>query len=231
MKVVSVINHKGGVGRTTLTANFGAGLAVRGKRVLLVDLDSQASLTVSLVKETEWQDAILPRRTVKHWFDGLGTGTAMRRMSQLISSPRAVIPILAPTGGYRRAVHVLGKLTDGQQAELGAGRAQLVFSSGSTVVAARASRSRAAAAAAKPKLDVDGAVTAIRRLPGAGEVEAYPDANDKQLTAAALKEIAKRLGPTVTAGGKNKAEIKRNIVRGTPGFRQRSAAMSGGAWN
>lgn len=131
---------------------------------------------------------------------------------------------------FKQVVAVLGKLTDEQLAELGSGRAQLVFSSGSTVVAARGTRPRTAAAA-KPKLDVDGAVTAIRGLAGAGEVEAYLDANDKQLTAAALREIAKRLGPTVAGGGKNKAEIKRNIVQGTAGFRERSAAMSGGAWN
>ena len=132
---------------------------------------------------------------------------------------------------FKQVVAVLGKLTDEQLAELGSGRAQLVFSSGSTVVTARGARPRAAAAAAKPKLDVDGAVTAIRGLSGAGEVEAYLDAHDKQLTAAALKEIAKRLGPTVAGSGKNKAEIKRNIVQGTAGFRERSAAMSGGAWN
>lgn len=112
MQVVSVINHKGGVGKTTLTANLGAGLAARGKRVLLVDLDSQASLTVSLVRETEWQDAILPTRTVKHWFDGLGTGSQLRRMSQLISSPRAVIPILAPTGGYLDLIAAHRDLTE-----------------------------------------------------------------------------------------------------------------------
>ena len=39
VKVVSVINHKGGVGKTTLTANLGAGLAARGRKVLLIDLD------------------------------------------------------------------------------------------------------------------------------------------------------------------------------------------------
>ena len=43
MKVVSVINYKGGVGKTSLTANLGAELAWRGKRVLLLDLDAQAS--------------------------------------------------------------------------------------------------------------------------------------------------------------------------------------------
>jgi chromosome partitioning protein len=111
VKVVSVINHKGGVGKTTLTANLGAGLAARGRRVLLVDLDAQASLTVSLVRETEWRDVILPSKTIKHWFDGLGSGSA-RRMSDLIISPREVIPILAPTGGYLDLIAAHRDLTD-----------------------------------------------------------------------------------------------------------------------
>jgi chromosome partitioning protein len=111
VKVVSVINHKGGVGKTTLTANLGAGLAARGQRVLLVDLDAQASLTVSLVHETEWQNAILPAKTVKHWFDGL-PDRGLARMADLITSPREVIPILAPTGGYLDLVAAHRDLTE-----------------------------------------------------------------------------------------------------------------------
>ncbi len=46
--VVSLLNHKGGVGKTTSTINIGAGLVELGKRVLLIDLDPQANLTLSL---------------------------------------------------------------------------------------------------------------------------------------------------------------------------------------
>ena len=130
---------------------------------------------------------------------------------------------------FKQVVTVLGKLTDEQLRELGSGRAQLVFQSGDTVVAAKATRTRAAAA--RPALDVDGAVDAIRGCTGAEAVEAYLTAHDKALTVPALREIARRLGPTVAGNGKNKAEIKRNIVQGTAGFRERSAAMSGGAWS
>jgi chromosome partitioning protein len=46
--IISLLNHKGGVGKTTSTINIGAGLVELGKRVLLLDLDPQANLTLSL---------------------------------------------------------------------------------------------------------------------------------------------------------------------------------------
>ncbi len=46
--IISLLNHKGGVGKTTSAINIGAGLVELNKRVLLVDLDPQANLTLSL---------------------------------------------------------------------------------------------------------------------------------------------------------------------------------------
>ena len=48
MNVIAIANQKGGVAKTTTTHNLGVALAAQGKRVLLIDLDSQASLTISV---------------------------------------------------------------------------------------------------------------------------------------------------------------------------------------
>ena len=53
MRVIAIVNQKGGCGKTTTTVNLGGCLAADGHRVLLVDLDPQAHSTLGLGVDTE----------------------------------------------------------------------------------------------------------------------------------------------------------------------------------
>ena len=74
---IAIGNQKGGVGKTTSTACIGAALVLRGKRVLLVDLDAQQNLTFTLtqtktrkqVSTTRWSktNRCLSFPSVKTW--------------------------------------------------------------------------------------------------------------------------------------------------------------------
>ena len=81
-KVISVANQKGGVGKTTTTANVAIGLARNGQEVLIVDFDPQGDLTAkktdgqapsapkarrnrtSQGKEEVWQNSSTPARNI-----------------------------------------------------------------------------------------------------------------------------------------------------------------------
>ena len=89
MEVLSVINYKGGVGKTTLTANIAGELAYRGYDVLMIDLDPQASLTFSFIDPEKWRKDVAPSKTIKNWFS-TNKKIKSKNFNQLIISPEAV---------------------------------------------------------------------------------------------------------------------------------------------
>jgi chromosome partitioning protein len=97
--VVSIINYKGGVGKTTLTANIGADLAARGRKVLLIDLDPQASLTFSFMRLDEWEEHLAAKRTILRWFESFIANGVADPLSPYIVAPPAVNAVVTRDGG------------------------------------------------------------------------------------------------------------------------------------
>lgn len=62
MKRIVFTNDKGGVGKTTTVANLAVGLAKRGKKILVIDMDPQADVTFALFGQRvpESQDNYIP---------------------------------------------------------------------------------------------------------------------------------------------------------------------------
>lgn len=87
MDVVAVINYKGGVGKTTVTSNIAAELAYKGKKVLLLDTDAQASLTFSFVQPDVWDENYKENYTIKSWFDAISQGKEPPPLNNFIISP------------------------------------------------------------------------------------------------------------------------------------------------
>ena len=57
LRIITLANHKGGVSKTTSTASIGACMARMGKKVLLIDLDGQANLTLYFIPNENEIDA------------------------------------------------------------------------------------------------------------------------------------------------------------------------------
>jgi cellulose biosynthesis protein BcsQ len=90
-RFISVVNLKGGVGKTTLTANVGVSLARRRHRVLLVDLDFQSSLT-RLCKASSDQllDLIRKKKTAARLLEGNEDAQLITELGQRVSHPNLV---------------------------------------------------------------------------------------------------------------------------------------------
>ena len=87
MQIISVINYKGGVGKTTVTSNIAGELAYRGKKVLLLDMDAQSSLTFSFITPDYWDKNIKDTKTIKSYFDKISQGEPTVLLEDLVIKP------------------------------------------------------------------------------------------------------------------------------------------------
>ena len=67
MKIISFFNHKGGVSKTTSVYHLGWMLTNKGKRVLLVDTDSQCNLTLTVIGQDNYEEFVTkhPHNNIK----------------------------------------------------------------------------------------------------------------------------------------------------------------------
>jgi chromosome partitioning protein len=101
-RIVAVTNLKGGIGKTTTVVNVGAGLALKGARVLLVDVDAQGNLALAL--------GLSPRRTL---YEALVDGA---RAADCVTPARPNLDLLAADESLLSAQPTLARRPDWSRA-------------------------------------------------------------------------------------------------------------------
>lgn len=98
MKILSVFNNKGGVGKTTLTYHLAHSLSEAGNKVLLLDADPQCNLTIYSVPVEQihkiWEDEDY---CIEMGMDEFIKNTAPAKFAKLQNSPRSLHYLLMPT--------------------------------------------------------------------------------------------------------------------------------------
>jgi len=103
MRIIALMNQKGGVGKTTTTVNLGAALAEAGKRVCLIDLDPQAHLTINYGIEPTAAGLV-------SLYDVLVEDKSLLQAMQVINERIAVVPSSIDLAGAEvELVSVLGR--------------------------------------------------------------------------------------------------------------------------
>ena len=119
MRIIAIANQKGGVGKTTTAINLSAGLAARGKKILLLDLDPQANATSGLGAEAssencmyhpllgaaQIEEKIIPSRLENLWLvpgdmDLAGVEIELAQMDDYLGRLRTILDNLSKTSSF-----------------------------------------------------------------------------------------------------------------------------------
>lgn len=97
MKVLSVFNNKGGVGKTTLTFHMANALAEMGKKVLLIDADPQCNLTIFSMNQEELHEIWEVEDVfIENGFESASKELTKKQTAKINSSIRSLHYILKP---------------------------------------------------------------------------------------------------------------------------------------
>ena len=113
MHTFTIANQKGGVGKTTTTVNLATGLAIKGQRVLLIDLDPQANATYALVGASELKATVYDLLLGTKAIDAVRQETPQEGLALLpadIDLAGAEVDLLSAIGGQTRLRAALAKL-------------------------------------------------------------------------------------------------------------------------
>jgi len=97
MKIISIFNNKGGVGKTTLTFHLAHALAELGHRTLIVDMDPQCNVTILGLDEATLDEVWKAEESYIDDYVAAKAGSTGTEFEELITSPRSVHFLLKPT--------------------------------------------------------------------------------------------------------------------------------------
>lgn len=112
MKLISLFNNKGGVGKTTLAYHLSCALAAMGKKVLMIDLDPQCNLTICGMDSEALHEIWVKEDSFIDDFEAAAKRMTAEQFGQMLSEPRTIHFLLKPAEDGQGDLSVMPPLFD-----------------------------------------------------------------------------------------------------------------------